>query len=77
VNDTAICAPHPNLLPTAKLLARMDVERGEKGHVELLIGERFDLSRLPANDKTRFAKLTQTQQLFITLHRRQYNILKG
>jgi len=31
VFDTAMCAPHPNLLPTAKLQARMNVECGEKG----------------------------------------------
>ncbi|MBT5019163.1 MAG: hypothetical protein HON04_10490 [Planctomicrobium sp.] len=62
---TAMCSPHPNLLPTATLLARMNIDCGEKGHVESLIGERFDLSRSSANDKTRFASLTQIQHLFV------------
>ncbi|MBT5017235.1 hypothetical protein OAF98_05240 [Planctomicrobium sp.] len=40
-----IISPHPNLLPTAKRLARMNVDSGEKGHVEPFVGERQDAVR--------------------------------
>ena len=44
--------PYSNLLPTAKLLARMNIECRERGHAEPFVGDRQDELRLAHSDST-------------------------